>query len=319
MKKFILCSLSFVFFLGFLPLSGYASQVQEEMFSRNLYFGLKNEPEVRHLQEFLQREGYYQGSMTSDFSVSNRSALQAFQEKNVIYPARGYFGPLTRAAVNKIITIRNLQSQINELLALVKKLQTETPVAPEVPAAASSATSTNSAAAATTTPPAPSVTPLALPFASTLSIIVDYPSRTTTARSDLTLNSIRLTANEPVAIKRLMFTNSGTLADGYILNIRLFDPATNRVLATVNEPKNQTIEFVLTADEGKTDKNLIVSGKTYDIVADIITPNRGAERPKLILDIAKASDVSAFDYNNLSRVANLKDSMFPVTGPVITF
>ena len=314
MRKTIILLALIIGFLWFSPPAGYAAS--EEAFSRNLYFGLKNEPETIHLHEFLQREGYYQGSATNEFSVSTRSALQAFQEKKAIYPARGYFGPITRAAVNKMITIRNLENQINELLALVKKLQAEASVTVEESLPANTATSTSTAA--TTTPALPVVEPAA-PFTSTLSITVDYPSLTTTARSNLTMNSLKFTADEPIAIKRLVLTNTGTLADVYIVNIRLIDSKTNITLATMDGPKNQVIEFVLAADEGKLDKGLIISGKTYDIVADIITPSRGAERPKLILDILKSSDISAFDYNDLKRVANLKVSMFPVTGPVMTF
>ena len=301
--------------LIFLPFSIYAEE--EVAFSRDLYFGLKNQPETKHLQEFLQREGYYQGLITGDFFASTRGALIAFQEKKAVYPARGYFGPVTRALVNKMIAIRNLENQINELLALLKKLQTETSITPVEPVTTTTIPQTGTIA--TTTISVPVVVAPVTPLASNLSILVDYPSRSTTARMDLTVNSLKFTANEPIAIKRLILTNTGTLADIYVANIRLFDPKTNRVLATVNEPKNQTIEFVLTVDEEKTDKNLIVSGKSYDVIADIITPSRGAERPKLILDIVKASDVSAFDYNNLTRVANLKDSLFPVSGPVITF
>ncbi len=72
-------------------------------FNRDLYFGLRNDTEVSRLQVFLKDQGHFAyPEITGNFFTVTREAVIKFQKANNISPAVGYFGPLTRAAANKL-------------------------------------------------------------------------------------------------------------------------------------------------------------------------------------------------------------------------
>jgi len=77
-------------------------QVSCRKFERDLYFGLMNSSDVRCLQEFLKNQGreiYPEGLVTGNFLSLTSEAVKRYQaEKGIIQT--GYFGPLTRAAMN---------------------------------------------------------------------------------------------------------------------------------------------------------------------------------------------------------------------------
>lgn len=56
--------------------------------------------EVMELQKYLTREGYFKETPTKYFGVLTRKALIEWQRKNGL-PATGYFGPMSRAIINK--------------------------------------------------------------------------------------------------------------------------------------------------------------------------------------------------------------------------
>lgn len=71
-------------------------------FSVDLKMGVRGK-DVLELQKFLIAQGFLKtGTPTNYFGALTRTALVAFQKKNNIVPAVGYFGPTTRALVNKI-------------------------------------------------------------------------------------------------------------------------------------------------------------------------------------------------------------------------
>jgi len=90
----------FLFFLLLFPGGAFA----EQQFTRDLYFGLRNDPEVARLQEFLRGRGHftYPQSTGNFFSVTLR-AVRNFQQDQGISPAAGYFGPRSRAAANQLL------------------------------------------------------------------------------------------------------------------------------------------------------------------------------------------------------------------------
>jgi len=80
----------------------------------NLYFGLRNDEEVRCLQVFLKNQGpeiYPEGLITGNFLSLTKKAVIRFQEKyanEILTPlglqkGTGYVGPLTRAKINKML------------------------------------------------------------------------------------------------------------------------------------------------------------------------------------------------------------------------
>jgi len=76
-----------------------------QKFQRDLYFGTMNSQEVRCLQEFLKSQGpeiYPEGLVTGNFLSLTVSAVKRYQASKGIIQT-GYFGPLTRAAVNQAL------------------------------------------------------------------------------------------------------------------------------------------------------------------------------------------------------------------------
>ena len=83
-------------------------------FERDLYFGMRNNPEVQCLQEFLKSQGseiYPEGLVTGNFLNATQSAVIRFQEKykeEILVPlslnaGTGYVGLKTRAKINQLL------------------------------------------------------------------------------------------------------------------------------------------------------------------------------------------------------------------------
>ncbi len=87
--------------LLFVPLLAYA-----QTFDSNLYFGLSNNSDVGKLQEFLTDQSVYSGPITGNFFSLTLAAVKKFQLQNNIAPAAGFFGPLTRAKVNEVLSVQ---------------------------------------------------------------------------------------------------------------------------------------------------------------------------------------------------------------------
>lgn len=103
----------------------------------NLYEGLRNNPQVRSLQEFLIKKGYLEsGLATGNFFSRTKEAVRAYQKAKGL-PTTGYFGPLSRTEYEK-------------------DLKVATPVATTPPAASSTPViSTPGIASTTVQTPAP--------------------------------------------------------------------------------------------------------------------------------------------------------------------
>ncbi len=80
----------------------------------NLYFGMRDNSEVRCLQEFLKNQGpeiYSEGLVTGNFLILTDAAVIRFQEKynsEILKPlglkrGTGYVGPATRTKINQLL------------------------------------------------------------------------------------------------------------------------------------------------------------------------------------------------------------------------
>jgi hypothetical protein len=124
-----------------------------QTFDRDLYFGIQGNADVKQLQEFLTSQNVYSGPISGNFFSLTLAGVKQFQATQGIVPAAGYFGPLTRAKANGILSAQinaseqqalaetgatttapttpkttndvadSLQSQINLLLQQVQLLQ----------------------------------------------------------------------------------------------------------------------------------------------------------------------------------------------------
>ena len=107
MKKVIVFGFTVLWgFTAALPLAlGQAPGVtpQNFRFTTNLAYGLRDSLEVRYLQQFLRDQGYFTEEVTGNFFNVTRQAVKDFQAAQNISPAAGFFGPLTRGAVNQIL------------------------------------------------------------------------------------------------------------------------------------------------------------------------------------------------------------------------
>lgn len=80
-------------------------------FNKNLDINSKNSADVKILQRFLNENGFTVtksgagsfGKETTSFGPATKAAIVKFQKVMGIQPASGYFGPVTRGVVNKIL------------------------------------------------------------------------------------------------------------------------------------------------------------------------------------------------------------------------
>lgn len=75
----------------------------KHFFKNDLYYGMRNHPEVVKLQEILAYLKFFPSGVnfTGNFFSITLKAVKLYQEANEIIPARGYFGPITRASLNE--------------------------------------------------------------------------------------------------------------------------------------------------------------------------------------------------------------------------
>lgn len=73
---------------------------EQQPFTQDLFYGLWNNSDVMRLQQFLIDKGYMVGPATGNFYTKTLAAVKAYQTAKGITPVSGYFGPLTRQAVN---------------------------------------------------------------------------------------------------------------------------------------------------------------------------------------------------------------------------
>lgn len=314
MRKFLFLSSMFLILAGFAASASF-------QFERDLYFGIKNDSDVSRLQEFLTDKGYYTGPITGNFFSLTKAAVAAFQKSQNIEPAAGYFGSKSRVRANEFLTQvgekSDTQKILEALLAQVQSLQirlAETRAAEE-------------AAAATPAPAPAPIIPKAVP---NLRIAVTYPSITLGRYTNATLHELQFFAENPedtIAVTRIKFTNKGTLTDASFQTLKLVESASGRELARINFDEglavvggiaDGVVEFVIKKDSNAVDNGFMVSGKTYAVTANLLTPNT-TELPYVRLDIISSGDVDAFDAADLTRKADVtKLNIFPITGPRIT-
>jgi hypothetical protein len=105
--------------------------------------GVQSAADVKVLQQFLKDQGLFTADITGNFYTQTYKAVIAFQKREAVAPASGYWGPLTRAKANQILSVgamsasapnasgvsisdaayQELQSQLASAWAQVQRLQ----------------------------------------------------------------------------------------------------------------------------------------------------------------------------------------------------
>lgn len=78
-------------------------------FTQNLSYGMHGLA-VTALQNFLTAEGVYTGPITGNFYSLTLKGVKAFQVKEDITPVSGFFGPLSRASANALLSATTTMS-----------------------------------------------------------------------------------------------------------------------------------------------------------------------------------------------------------------
>ncbi len=74
-------------------------------FKRDLYFGLKKDPDVMLLQKTLKAEGCFKSTITGNFGTLTRKGVECFQKKHKFtsLSKNGYVGTYTRKILNEVL------------------------------------------------------------------------------------------------------------------------------------------------------------------------------------------------------------------------
>ncbi len=73
------------------------------VFNNDLNYGMKNSPEVKNLQIFLESQGLYSYKITGNYFDITYNSVIEFQKKYGVIPVSGYFGVKSRTVANQIL------------------------------------------------------------------------------------------------------------------------------------------------------------------------------------------------------------------------
>ena len=322
-------------------LSG-VSLVHAQNFTNSLYYGLQNNAEVSQLQEFLTAQGLYSGPITGNFYTLTLNAVKAFQVREGISPAAGYFGPLTIAAVNKVTGAPSviastttpqlrLAALEQELALLERQLQAQESNAqapqtiqlqvqvlqPTLTAQQPSSTPIQIQQNATPTSPLVVMPPSGFSW-TPVGATSQRGKSVSDEIADVTFNPVNGGA---VALNTMTVTFSGTAASstGFLSGAKLIDPSGNAVsvssqTADCNGAGTCSVTFNF-------DSRLDSGAQTYKVIVDDSKEAvaLGGGSVSLYVTIAAPADVSYYDAPSGGSLVNLPavlqpgNQIFPLT------
>ncbi len=120
MKK-IFKGLSLLSLIILIPgLDGNPVLAANHQFTKNLYFGLKNDQDVVKLQDLLRKLGFFKLPLSGgNYFGLTKEAVRGFQIANSIKPANGSFGPLTRQVANNFLNSTDTNTSIKSAPVIV--------------------------------------------------------------------------------------------------------------------------------------------------------------------------------------------------------
>lgn len=216
---------------------------QAASFEKNLTYGVKNNDDVRELQEFLKDQKLFTGPITGNYFSLTRSAVIRFQQKNGVKPANGQFSTSSREIAQKLLDPeQNVTEPMDEPSAYLDypigtTLQTSTPVVGF----------------------SPELSPTPFPQMGTPTVIyypVFVPQETTGTTSTIKMSSAPVVEGpkDTVAPKPLHWTSGsgGVPVNGSSWSVLLSDPAgkssvgqcANCVAVVTDEPTTIRLQYI---------------------------------------------------------------------------
>jgi len=92
-------------------------------FTADLQHGVRANADVQRLQEFLTAQQLYSGPITGNFFSLTLRAVKAFQAREGITPAAGYFGPRTRVRANALLSAAGTSTPLSKYQQLLDETQ----------------------------------------------------------------------------------------------------------------------------------------------------------------------------------------------------
>lgn len=278
-------------------------------FDHDISYGTRHDPEVTSLQEFLTKNGSYQGPLTGNFFSLTRQALIDFQKKEGITPASGYFGSKTRAKINMLVgtTVLSREEIIASLRAQIEALQTK--IADLLAKAALEKQALATPAPAATAPllPSPSPSPFPSPISSPTPSPIFTPAPTPVPVAELRISgnvtqSFPDTVGLPLKLGDITIKNT---TDHPILFNQFQLDIYDAMNSSVN--RNKTVLFKLR--NGTTTAHDLISETPFTINRE--PPPNGTEANRRQLDVSfpitiKAGEtkVTSLWIENLDYVIN---------------
>ncbi|MEK7512582.1 MAG: peptidoglycan-binding domain-containing protein [Patescibacteria group bacterium] len=188
-------------------------------FEESLRYGMRGSEEVRRLQEFLTVQQVYTGPVTGNFFSLTLEGVKAFQAREGV-PATGYFGPLSRARANEVLTKgtvpgqRELVDELNTLLIRVADLTAQLKAREAIATTTTTITAPLAPLLSVTQPLNQSLVEISA-FSPTIPVTVG-----TGSGQVIGIFKIENRASHPIYLESVSFTNAGAASSAVTYDLR---------------------------------------------------------------------------------------------------
>ncbi|NUQ57219.1 MAG: peptidoglycan-binding protein [Candidatus Paceibacter sp.] len=227
-------------------------------FTRSLTVGSQGS-DVTCLQDYLRSGGYFNRASTGYFGSITRSAVAAWQAANGVSPAAGYFGPISRAKYDSLVSV----------------------VVPPASSAGVGASSASSVAVGTGGLTISAATQPLVTFAVERATRVPFTNFTLTAGSqDVTITGVNV-------------ERTGLAADGVFAGIVLLDESGSQlgIAKTFNSEHKATIGDAVTIKAGQS-KTFTVAGNMNTDASGYLNSNNGLTAYLSVTGVVTSATVS---------------------------
>ena len=228
-------------------------------FARSLTVGSKGD-DVTCLQNYLKGAGHLSANATGFFGSMTKTAVMKWQSANSITPASGYFGSLSRAKYDSLMTTSSTNTNTN------------------------TTTNTNTNTTTTTTGSGLTITSATQP-ANSLAV---------KSAAKLHFTKVTLTAgSQDVTVTGITVERTGLAVDGVFSGIVLLDEtgAQLGIAKTLNSDHRTTVGDTVTIKAGQS-KTFTIAGNMDDNSSSVMTNAAGQVASLSVVSVATSATVS---------------------------